>query len=436
MPWQRIVLIVLLGMVQGSRCWAQAAKSHDRDLEGLIDKLVETSELGFGYSTLSSGSQFLPYADSERIGTLVLGSRPPSKSPVLEAIVRNGASAVPFLMKHLDDQRKTKIEPVRGMMWTAYDDEYDFNRRTRREKPEGVNRHAFMENHPFEHQITVGDLCFVAVGQIVNRSFNATRYQPSGGMVVSSPSYSRRLCEVVRRDFSVFSQEQHKALLIQDFLLPDREYRRIGAYWRLSLYYPQEVEPLVLKQLKVPAYDVQAIWPFIHTKLYPERDTRKRGRFFEAFVREHGPASRAGILLELFDDLDMQESDERGSLSPPLKEKYDARALLGQLYGYAAGVKSVQKPYVDTWDVGEQARFIEAATHDKSRKIDEAVHDVFLQINDDDYFALACIRRLLGRGYEKEIRAYCSRRLGKDEYYLEKLREVTDELDKIQKKRP
>jgi hypothetical protein len=408
----------------------------DGDIEALIGKLAETSKIGFGYSTLSSGSQFLPYADSERIGALVLGSPRPSKSPLLEAIVRRGAAADPLLVKHLDDQRKTKIEPVRGMMWTAFDDEYDFNRRTRRERPEGVNRNSFSEKHPFEHQITVGDLCFVALGQIVNRGFNATRYQPSGGMVVSSPTYSKRLRDVVRRDFSDLSEAKHKALLIQDFLRPDLEYRRIGAYRRLSFYYPHEEEALVLEQLKVSTFDVFAIEDFVRTKLYPEKNAQRSKQRFDKFVQDHGRASVDGLLVQLFEDLDTQEADEEGRLSPALKEKYDARALLIQLYGYKKDVKATHKPYIDTWAVTEQARFIEALVHDKSRKIDEAVHAIFMKNKDDDCLALACIRRLLYRGYENDIRQYCTRRLGKDEYYLKDLRQVIDEVDRIERQQP
>jgi hypothetical protein len=36
-----------------------------------------------------------------------------------------------------------------------------------------------------DHVVTVGDLCFVALGQIVNRSSAAVRHQPTGGLVIS-----------------------------------------------------------------------------------------------------------------------------------------------------------------------------------------------------------------------------------------------------------
>src|SRR5262249_12466056 len=153
----------------------------------------------------------------------------------LRQIVRSGASAVPDLLKHMGDERPTKIPAVSGMMWMSFSDEYDFNRRTRKSVPAGVNRDDFGSNaqHPTNHTITVGDLCFVALGQIVNRHFSATRYQPTGGLVVSSPTYSKALRKVILDDWRTLSAESHKQLLIDDFLKPDGEYRRTGAYLRL-----------------------------------------------------------------------------------------------------------------------------------------------------------------------------------------------------------
>jgi hypothetical protein len=100
-----------------------------KEVKKLIDELAEVSELGVGYSTLSSGVQFLPQADSEEIGALVLGSPPPRKSPALEKLVRQGAGAVPTLLEHLDDKRMTRIPPIKGMMWMWFIDHHDCNRR-------------------------------------------------------------------------------------------------------------------------------------------------------------------------------------------------------------------------------------------------------------------------------------------------------------------
>ena len=369
------------------------------DPEALINRLTNVSELRYGYSAMFSGSQFLPQADADEVHSLVLGSQRPTKSTDLEAIVRQGISAVPPLLKHLDDDRKTQIEPVKGMMWMSFTDEYDFNRRVRNKFPEGVNRDTFGENGPSSHQITVGDLCYVALGQILNRSFNATRYQPTGGLVVSSPTYSKRLCAVVREDWQGLTEEKHRQSLIRDFLTPDNEDRRIGAYRRLAFYYPKSVEPLVLKQLSVPTSDVFKVESFVREHLYPEESKINARRFFDEFVGSNGPASSNAILLQLFGDLGTQEADEQGRRQPPLKEKYDARAMLNLLYGYPKDVKSSQVPFVDTWAATEKARFIGALVHDSSKSIGDAVQQTFIQNPNDDDLGPACLRCLASRGY-------------------------------------
>jgi len=173
----------------------------DEQTEALVGQLPQTSEIGYGYSAMFSGSQFLPESDSSKVHALVLGSQAPTNSAILERIVRRGIRAVPSLLKHLDDALVTRIRPVSGMMWISFADEYDYNRRTRMDVPIGVNKDTFGQDQPSSHTITVGDLCFVALGQIVNRNFNATRYQSTGGLVVSSPTYSKRLCALVRADY-------------------------------------------------------------------------------------------------------------------------------------------------------------------------------------------------------------------------------------------
>jgi hypothetical protein len=398
--------------------------TEEQKLEALIDTLTQVSELGFGYSASFTGSQFLPQHDSDQVSTLLLGQSAPTRSDVLENIVKKGLAVVPVLLKHLDDKRTTRIKPIRGMMWMSFADEYDFNRRTRKVKPEGVNRNTFGDTQPEDHQFTVGDLCFVALGQIVNRNFNASRYQPSGGLVINSPTYSRRLCDVIRNDFKDLTREAHLALLQDDFLYPDHEYRRIGAYRRLAYYYPGEVEELVLKQLTVPTYDIYVVRAFVCETLYPEKTPAKRRELFAKFIDTHGKVARDGILMELFDELHWQEGDE----AKQEDSKYDARASLVELYDYKPTVKSSDKPYINTWESALQARFLKALVHDTSRPNDEAVYAIFKKIDDADYVALGCMNRLSDRGYEKQVQQYCERRIAKDSPWKDQLAKVLAKL--------
>jgi hypothetical protein len=339
---------------------------------------------------------------------MLLNQPAPVESPVMKEIVKLGIKAVPALLKHLDDKRPTQLKPVKGMMWTQFSSEYDYNRRN--PKPENVNKETDGIKSE-SYQIVVGDLCFVALGQIVNRGFNAARYQPSGGIVINSCLLTPALVKVAREEFGALTPEKHRQLLQDDLANPDHEGRRIGAYHRLSLYYPDAFETLVLKQLTVPAYDIFKVEPFVRQGLYKEKDAAQRKSMVADFLTKNGPAAKDGLLRELFEDLDTQEADEQKRISPPLKEKYLAREVLIESFEFPATVKSTDRPAPTHWELCEKARFIEALVHDKSKLIDEMVAKVFCAIEDNDYLALACIRRLINHGYDDDIIKYCKRRI-------------------------
>jgi hypothetical protein len=94
-----------------------------------------------------------------------------------------------------------------------FPDEYDYNRRTVARPPEGVNRDPWKSDGPApprDHVVTVGDLCFVALGQIVNRWFEAVRYQPTAIVMINSPTASAALKNAVRRDWATLTPDTHR----------------------------------------------------------------------------------------------------------------------------------------------------------------------------------------------------------------------------------
>ncbi len=270
----------------------------------------------------------------------------------------------------------------------VYSDEYDFNRRTRKAAPAGVGRGRRSADRETKHTVTVGDLCFVALGQIVNRRFSASRYQPSGGVVVNSPTESAALRKVIVEDWNTLSAESHKRLLIEDFLKPDHEERRTGAYSALAFYYPETVEELVLKELSTPTFDVFIIEKFCRENLYLIEKKEDRKTAYESFLSKHGEAFASGVSNQLFDDLNYEN---RFGSQP--------RELLVQLFGQPADVVRTDQPVMEVASDGERARFIRTLIHDDSRRISEAVKDVFLKNMNDTYFAAACLSSLASRGY-------------------------------------
>src|SRR5205809_63366 len=75
----------------------------------LIDQLQETAEGDMGYMASMSGSKFSPLEDAGKPGAMLLGQKAPTGSPALCELVKKGVAAVPILIAHLDDGRKTRM---------------------------------------------------------------------------------------------------------------------------------------------------------------------------------------------------------------------------------------------------------------------------------------------------------------------------------------
>jgi ankyrin repeat protein len=401
-----LVLVSLAASAFAQKQPAEPARQKD-EITALIDKLRTVADGDVGYMATQSGGGFLPLGVSER-GALLLGQKGPTASGTMRELVKRGAAAVPQLISHLDDKRVTKmaVKHEGGFGGIFFNDEYDYNSRTIKQRPQGVNRDEHnVDKHPNHHTVTIGDLCFVALGQIVNRHFNAVRYQPTACIMINSPTYSEALRKAVKQEWSDLTPQKHKESLIRDFSDPDYDGRRTGACLRLGYYYPDALEALVLKQLSVPLYDVFEVERLIRDKLYRTKDAKERKVLFDEFVAKRGEVGRQGILLDLFHDLDMQEADEHGNLSPPLKDKYAARVCLIELYGYPKDVKSEQRPHLLPTNESMQARFIDAVAFFPTAKIDKAVQAV-LRSTDDDYLSRSCARYLVGRGADADIQEY------------------------------
>jgi ankyrin repeat protein len=409
-----------------------AGQDLEAEINGLISKLRATKDGDVGYMATMSGSKFSALEEEGQPGAMLLGQEGPAPSAPLRDLVKKGSAAIPYLIAHLDDAGKTQmtVKHDMGMGGMFFADEYDTNRRTRKAAPEGVNRGIGFERGPTpkEHALTVGDLCFVALGQIVNRSFNAVRYQPTACIMINSPTYSQKLLKTIKDEWGTLTPEQHRQSLIRDFVEPDHEYRRQGACLRLGYYYPEALEPLVLKQLAEPRYNVFEVQALIREKLYKTQDSKARKDLLAGFLVTRGEVARQGVLLYLFEDLDMQEADEEGRLGPPLTEKYAARSSLVDLFGYPQGVKSKDRPAVMPLENCSQARFIDTLLHFHTEAIDRAVREV-LHSADEIYLARACARYLVGRGADKEILKYVEQRLpGADQERRKELEEMKERV--------
>jgi ankyrin repeat protein len=370
------------------------------EVEALINRLTELHDQDTGYSGSVAGSAFLPLGQSET-GVILFGQKPHVPSDALRSLVKLRTRALPKLLAHLSDARPTKIVINHGGGIgdllvgededpRKKDDAADFGRR--------------------RYTIMVGDLCYVAIGQIVNRDYWAVRYQPTALIFVTSVPKSKKLREEIIKQWGNLTPDKHRESLTRDFVDSGVEHVRNGASLRLAYYYPDALEPLALKQLRRPTYSISAVHNLIRERLYPAKTAKDRKALVDEFVAKHGEIARDGIRWWLFDDLDSQEADYEGRLFPKLDPRYWARECLIDVFGLPATVKSQDRPRAEPLSRTAQARFVQTLRYDRSEKLDRALRDVLAK-TDDGYMAKGCQDRLVGRGYDADIEAYLKRRL-------------------------
>jgi hypothetical protein len=230
-----------------------------------------------GVSDTGTFSGFLAEEESVRpSATVLIEQQGQLRLPVscqnasVSAIMRIGPAALPALLRHLDDKRPTKLVvgrdvskmPIGGQFFA---DEYD----ARRETWPRIRCSAdiYCENtRSFDkpYTVKVGDVCFVLIGQIVNRLLNAVRYQPTAIMMVNSPTESPELAKWVRADWGGIDDEGVKNSLLGDLHTTKLEdvsdaetesqlLERIhsGALVRLRFYFPDTYASLTGADLEM-----------------------------------------------------------------------------------------------------------------------------------------------------------------------------------------
>ncbi|HEX5138609.1 MAG TPA: hypothetical protein VFY93_16675 [Planctomycetota bacterium] len=183
--------------------------------------------------------------------------------PAFRELVRLGPAAMPALLKHLDDKRETKL----SLSWV--DEDMGSRMFARPEIPamspeervriRRVLGPAAEKEGPVDaplvdqiesHAVTVGDCCFVILGQIVNRSYEAVRYQPSLLAIVSSPTREPRIAKVLRGRWGRGDPRQILAeSLLYDFRQRKRPGMWPGAAERLLVFFPEFGDEVVARRI-------------------------------------------------------------------------------------------------------------------------------------------------------------------------------------------
>ena len=240
-----------------------ASEEQTAQIRSLIRDLTRIASPDFGLSPSLSGTRFAPLPDTENFSGGLLGvPHGIRQDDMLEQLVGLGPRALPFLLEALDDDRKTGLavnaEDLFGVMWHAKE---AFGNKLSPHEKRALVAHPGIHSSPLyiseeradQHEVTVADVCFVAIGQITNRPYQAMRYQPSGHAVINSPTASPELTAYLR---DIWSLSGHEEKLFRWLLLDfhtrgtGSEELQVGAAQRLLYYFPGESIELICARIR------------------------------------------------------------------------------------------------------------------------------------------------------------------------------------------
>jgi ankyrin repeat protein len=389
MPRHRAAAGCIFFLLLSNNCPAAAPPARS-SIAALIDQLADVAQVDYGYSPTVSSSEFFSPLDREgRPGAILLVPQSHSRSAALRELVRHGAAAVPDLVAHLRDRRRTRLTVglqgfnVVGRPWSL------------RERASG-------------YTLTVGDLCYVALGQIINRDHTVVSYFPSGNLFINSvDAHPERIADLTR-EWGRVTPARHKAALLYDASAALDETARVGACKRLAYYYPEALEPLALKLLTSPVYKEEDVKGW-HGRPETAEDVKDRKRYFQEFVLLRGQATYEGIRRKLFADLRDDEACP-AILRPEGDDGSEVRWPLEGLFGYRQDVRSSDRPAFFPLERGERVSLIkEALIHLLSEKVDRAVRALLASAKAGDELGPACVEALAGHGHEADIERYLRR---------------------------
>ena len=245
-----------------------------RRIKGLIADLANLDGADVGLSATLSGGNFAPVPGQARFDVLVLTDHRVKPSQTFRDLVALGPDALPHLLDALDDKTPTKITIKNNFGFMGFGDEIPMNPvspveavlRKPRVTPRGGTRAGAAKRQDGgrleSYTVSVGDACFVAIGQIVGRPYSAVRYQPTAIVVINSPTRSEKLRSDVR---AVWAGKDPVQTLWRSLLIDsategifngnslDGWYggsdRQCAAALRLLYYFPRDAAPLVAERL-------------------------------------------------------------------------------------------------------------------------------------------------------------------------------------------
>jgi hypothetical protein len=228
-------------------------------IQGLIKRLVTLDHMADGLS--GSGWSFTPFAPVPLERPRVAEARDAPAVRAFDELVSIGPATIPYLLAELTNATPTRLTIERGRRYMTTVAGLSGNYAVVRERPtfSELERGTDID----QHTVTVGDVCFAALGQITGRNYWPISYMPTDGTFVQSPSRNPRIGE---RAKAIWSGADPGATL---FASLDRDLRTRGilierndadyifrasqfqcdAVRRLLFYFPEQGVPLVVRRI-------------------------------------------------------------------------------------------------------------------------------------------------------------------------------------------
>src|SRR5579871_355894 len=250
----------------------QKSTSEADKIKGLIKSLAEIDQPDYGFSENDFASACRPLPGREEAD--IMGGYERKRSDALVELVKLGPRALPFLLDSLDDSTPTRItvkhEGDFGDM--SFGCEMWGNPAN---QPEATALKELFKNAPYSsgldanavhsYTVKVGDICFVIIGQIVGRRYQAVRNQPTGCIVINSPTRYPAIAKAIRAAWSApDSDKRLLESLLSDYNTKPRPFNseefsrkwdsadhlQISAAMRLLYYYTKQIAPKIGKRLE------------------------------------------------------------------------------------------------------------------------------------------------------------------------------------------
>jgi hypothetical protein len=368
---------------------------------------------------------------SAEIGT----RRASSTISAVRELIRRGVVALPEILTHIDDRRPTRMmirqnSPIGSFSLSNWMDPRF--RRNETQFPAGIPAiEAETTSHSYGfpvYTVTVGDVCYFVVGQIVNRDLQILHRRMTHAILITSPTASPVLADAVRSDWSGVTATEHRQSLVDDA----RQWRRPGdAIQRLALYYPDEVEEVALELLERPLYYTSPSDGLVVDLL----KTDERGDWnllFDNFREKHGNSME----LDIQSGLHAIASERLRTRESDWDNKHRRRAIQILSHFYAGfDSRSAATPTHSTYAI--QTSVVSGlCMSPASERVNVAVYRVFEEANAAafrnefvrqpfDLLAIACIRRLAGTSYDTALLNFIDERISAIDKLPRSIREKT-----------